>query len=94
MALSTLSCLQPVLLDPPQVLVQQLEALVSRLLNLTSSPAMNVRIASLRCIHAVANFPEHEVMPFRARVLKALSRPLDDKKRLVRREAVLARGEW
>ena len=38
--LSTLSCLQPVLLDPPSALVTQLEALVSRLLALTSSPAM------------------------------------------------------
>lgn len=38
--LSTLSCLQPVLDDPPKVLIQQLEALVSRLLALTTSPAM------------------------------------------------------
>lgn len=38
--LSTLSCLQPVLVDPPKVLIQQLEALVSRLLALTTSPAM------------------------------------------------------
>ncbi|KAI3364757.1 hypothetical protein L3Q82_000968 [Scortum barcoo] len=91
--LSTLSCLEPVLVDPPPALIQQLEALVSRLLALTSSPAMNVRIASLRCIHAVSHFPVHEVLPFRARVLRALARPLDDKKRLVRSEAVQARGE-
>lgn len=38
--LSTLSCLQPVLVDPPSALIQQLEALVSRLLTLTTSPAM------------------------------------------------------
>lgn len=38
--LSTLSCLQPVLVNPPSVLIQQLEALVNRLLALTSSPAM------------------------------------------------------
>lgn len=38
--LSTLSCLHPVLADPPPALVQQLEALVSRLLALTTSPAM------------------------------------------------------
>ncbi|XP_042363392.1 MMS19 nucleotide excision repair protein homolog [Plectropomus leopardus] len=92
--LSTLSCLEPVLIDPPPALIQQLEALVSRLLALTSSPAMDVRIVSLRCIHAVSRFPEHEVMPIRARVLRALAKPLDDKKRLVRSEAVRARGEW
>ncbi|XP_044035468.1 MMS19 nucleotide excision repair protein homolog isoform X1 [Siniperca chuatsi] len=92
--LSTLSCLEPVLIDPPPALIQQLEALVNRLLALTSSPVMNVRIASLRCIHAVSLFPVHEVLPFRARVLRALARPLDDRKRLVRGEAVQARAEW
>ncbi|XP_068610307.1 MMS19 nucleotide excision repair protein homolog [Brachionichthys hirsutus] len=92
--LSTLSCLQPVLVDPPSALVQQLEALVSRLLALILTPAMNVRIASLRCIHAVSHFPVPEVLPFRARVLRDLARPLDDRKRLVRAEAVQAREDW
>ncbi|CAN9508908.1 unnamed protein product [Ophioblennius macclurei] len=92
--LSTLSCLQPVLVSPPPAIIQQLEALVSRLLALIHSPAMSVRIASLRCIHALSFFPVHEVLPFRARVLRALAQPLDDKKRLVRSEAVRARGEW
>lgn len=38
--LSTLSCLQPVLLEPPAALRNQLEALFSRLLALATSPAM------------------------------------------------------
>lgn len=38
--LSTLSCLEPILINPPSALIQQLEALVSRLLALSSSPAM------------------------------------------------------
>ncbi|XP_072230115.1 MMS19 nucleotide excision repair protein homolog isoform X2 [Leuresthes tenuis] len=92
--LSTLCCLEPVLVSPPQVLIQQLEALVNRLLALICSPAMNVRIASIRCVHTISRFPAHEVLPFRARVLRALAPPLDDKKRLVRTEAVQARGEW
>ncbi|XP_024242307.2 MMS19 nucleotide excision repair protein homolog isoform X2 [Oncorhynchus tshawytscha] len=92
--LSTLSCLQPVLMDPPSALITQLEALVGRTLTLTTSPAMKVRIASLRCIHALSRFPEHEIMPFRARVLRALAVPLDDLKRMVRNEAVVARNEW
>uniref|UniRef100_A0A4W6FD38 MMS19 nucleotide excision repair protein n=1 Tax=Lates calcarifer TaxID=8187 RepID=A0A4W6FD38_LATCA len=93
--LSTLSCLEPVLINPPPALIQQLEALVSRLLALICSASHGyVRIASLRCIHALSRFPEHEILPFRARVLRALARPLDDKKRLVRSEAVQARGEW
>ncbi|XP_008313029.1 MMS19 nucleotide excision repair protein homolog [Cynoglossus semilaevis] len=92
--LSTLSCLEPVLIDPPPAIIQQLEALVSRLLALISSPAMKVKIVSLRCVHALSQFPTHEILPFRARVIRALAQPLDDKKRLVRREAVRARGEW
>uniref|UniRef100_A0A4W5MBL5 MMS19 nucleotide excision repair protein n=1 Tax=Hucho hucho TaxID=62062 RepID=A0A4W5MBL5_9TELE len=91
---STLSCLQPVLLDPPSALISQLEVLVGRTLALTTSPTMKVRIASLRCIHALSRFPEHEIMPFRARVLRALGAPLDDHKRVVRSEAAVARNEW
>uniref|UniRef100_A0A671LU28 MMS19 nucleotide excision repair protein n=1 Tax=Sinocyclocheilus anshuiensis TaxID=1608454 RepID=A0A671LU28_9TELE len=92
--LSTLSCLQPVLLEPPAAIRNQLEALFSRLLALTTSPVMKVRIASLQCVHALSRLPEHMVLPFRARVLKALAVPLDDKKRLVRIKAMVARGEW
>ncbi|KAG7492628.1 hypothetical protein MATL_G00016300 [Megalops atlanticus] len=92
--LSTLSCLHPVLLDPPPALTPQVDGLVHRLLAMTTSPGMKVRIAALRCLHALCRLPEHTVLPFRARVLRALAKPLDDKKRLVRKEAVLARGEW
>ncbi|XP_027014879.2 MMS19 nucleotide excision repair protein homolog isoform X1 [Tachysurus fulvidraco] len=92
--LSTLSCLQPLLLEPPPALTAQLEALFTRLLVLTSSPAMKARIATLRCIHALSRLPGHMVLPFRARVLRCLAKPLDDKKRLVRKEAVATRSEW
>ncbi|XP_043086941.1 MMS19 nucleotide excision repair protein homolog [Puntigrus tetrazona] len=92
--ISTLCCLAPLLLEPPEALRNQLEALFSRLLLLTGSPAMKVRMASLQCVHALSRLPPHTVLPFRARVLKALAVPLDDRKRLVRKEAVAARGEW
>ncbi|KAK3559804.1 hypothetical protein QTP86_020786 [Hemibagrus guttatus] len=92
--LSTLSCLQPLLLEPPSALTAQLEALFTRLLALTTSPAMKVRISALRCIHALTCLPSHMLLPFRARVLRCLAKPLDDKKRLVRKEAVAARSEW
>uniref|UniRef100_A0A3P9KGM1 MMS19 nucleotide excision repair protein n=1 Tax=Oryzias latipes TaxID=8090 RepID=A0A3P9KGM1_ORYLA len=92
--LSTLSCLEPVIASPPPVLLQQLEAVVGRLLALVCSPAMEVRMSSLRCVRALSLLPTYQVLPFRARVLRALAPPLDDRKRLVRREAVQARGEW
>jgi len=37
---------------------------------------------------------DFQVLPFRTRVLRALARPLDDRKRLVRRAAVRARTDW
>ncbi|XP_061087683.1 MMS19 nucleotide excision repair protein homolog [Conger conger] len=92
--LSTLSCLYPVLMDPPPALKLQVDGLVSHLLELTTSPGMDVRIASLRCLHALCRLPEHMILPFRARVIRALAVAVDDKKRRVRKEAVLARGEW
>lgn len=92
--LSTLSCLQPLLMEPPPALTTQLEALFTRLLALTISPAMKVRKSALCCVHALSRLPSHMVLPFRARVLRTLAKPLDDKKRLVRKEAVAARSEW
>ncbi|XP_067909242.1 MMS19 nucleotide excision repair protein homolog isoform X2 [Heterodontus francisci] len=92
--LSTLGCLHPLLLDAPQIMSLHVETLVNKLLNLTTSPAMKVRIASLQCMHALTKLPPHVILPYKARVIQALAEPLDDKKRLVRKEAVAARGEW
>lgn len=35
-----------------------------------------------------------QLLPYKSQVIRALAKPLDDKKRLVRKEAVSARGEW
>uniref|UniRef100_A0A8B9SMN4 MMS19 nucleotide excision repair protein n=1 Tax=Anas platyrhynchos TaxID=8839 RepID=A0A8B9SMN4_ANAPL len=92
--LSTLSCLQPLLLEAPQIMSLHVDTLVTKFLSLTSSPAMAVRIAALRCAHALTSLPTIVLLPYKARVIRALAKPLDDKKRLVRKEAVAARGEW
>ncbi|NXD14736.1 MMS19 protein, partial [Nothocercus nigrocapillus] len=92
--LSTLSCLQPLLLEAPQIMSMHIDTLVSKVLSLTSSPTMAVRIAALRCAHALTNLPLTVLLPYKPRVIRALAKPLDDKKRLVRKEAVAARGEW
>uniref|UniRef100_A0A8C0EXC3 MMS19 nucleotide excision repair protein n=1 Tax=Bubo bubo TaxID=30461 RepID=A0A8C0EXC3_BUBBB len=92
--LSTLSCLQPLLLEAPQIMSLHVDTLVTKFLGLTSSPAMAVRIAALRCAHALTSLPTTVLLPYKARVIRALAKPLDDKKRLVRKEAVAARGEW
>ncbi|NWU24677.1 MMS19 protein, partial [Dyaphorophyia castanea] len=92
--LSTLSCLHPLLLEAPQIMSLHVDTLVTKFLNLTSSPAMAVRIAALRCAHALTSLPTTVLLPYKGRVIRALAKPLDDKKRLVRKEAVAARGEW
>ncbi|XP_054838282.1 MMS19 nucleotide excision repair protein homolog isoform X2 [Eublepharis macularius] len=92
--LSTLHCLQPLLLDAPLVVSLHVDTLVGKFLGLTESPAMAIRIAALQCLHALASLPTPVVIPYKPRVIRALAKPLDDKKRLVRKEAVTARGEW
>ncbi|KFU91485.1 MMS19 nucleotide excision repair protein, partial [Chaetura pelagica] len=92
--LSTLSCLQPLLLEAPHIMSLHVDTLVTKFLSLTSSPIMAVRIAALRCAHALTSLPTVVLLPYKGRVIRALAKPLDDKKRLVRKEAVAARGEW
>ncbi|XP_062070832.1 MMS19 nucleotide excision repair protein homolog isoform X2 [Lepus europaeus] len=92
--LSTLSCLQPLLLEAPQVMSLHVDTLVTKFLNLSSSPSMAVRIAALQCMHALTRLPTPVLLPYKPQVIRALAKPLDDKKRLVRKEAVAARGEW
>ncbi|KAM3835410.1 MMS19 nucleotide excision repair protein homolog isoform 3-T3 [Vipera latastei] len=92
--LSTLRCVQPLLLDAPHVMHLHIDTLVCKFLNLTDNSAMAIRIAALQCLHALASLPTPVVIPFKPRVIRALAKPLDDKKRLVRKEAVIARGEW
>ncbi|XP_060624210.2 MMS19 nucleotide excision repair protein homolog isoform X3 [Anolis sagrei] len=92
--MSTLHCLQPLLLDAPHIMSLHIDTLVGKFLSLTDSPTMAIRIAALQCLYALASLPTPVVIPYKARVIKALAKPLDDKKRLVRKEAVAARGEW
>ncbi|XP_030058755.1 MMS19 nucleotide excision repair protein homolog [Microcaecilia unicolor] len=92
--LSTLTCLEPLLLDAAQILSLHMDTLVTKLLSLTCSSPMAVRIAALQCVYALTKLPLHVLLPYKMQVIRALAQPLDDKKRLVRKEAVAARGEW
>ncbi|XP_074855441.1 MMS19 nucleotide excision repair protein homolog isoform X2 [Carettochelys insculpta] len=53
-----------------------------------------VRIAALQCVRALTGLPPPALLPYKPQVIRALAKPLDDMKRLVRKEAVVARGEW
>ncbi|KAM8924824.1 MMS19 nucleotide excision repair protein homolog [Pelodytes ibericus] len=92
--LSTLTCLEPLLLDASGILSAHIDTLVTKLLALSSSPAMTVRVTALKCLQSVTELPLHMLLPHKQLVLRSLGKTLDDKKRLVRREAVAARCQW
>ncbi|KAE8590634.1 hypothetical protein XENTR_v10018135 [Xenopus tropicalis] len=92
--LSTLTCLEPLLQEAPETLKVHIDGLISKLVSLTLSPAMAVRITALKCILALTKLPLHMLLPYKQQVIRALAKPLDDKKRLVRKEAVETRCQW
>lgn len=53
-----------------------------------------IRTNALRCIGVLTLLPGHLIIPYKNEVIRELEGILDDKKRLVRKEAVTARGEW
>ncbi|XP_075699162.1 MMS19 nucleotide excision repair protein homolog isoform X2 [Rhinoderma darwinii] len=92
--LSTLTCLEPLLLDAAEILSIHIDTLISKLLRLTSNPSMAVRITALKCMLALTKLPLPMLLPYKQQVIRALAKPLDDKKRFVRKEAVEARCQW
>ncbi|XP_063818410.1 MMS19 nucleotide excision repair protein homolog isoform X2 [Pseudophryne corroboree] len=92
--LSTLTCLEPLLLDAAEILNVHIDTLITKLLSLTSSPNMAVRITALKCMLALTKLPVPMLLPYKQQVIRALAKPLDDKKRFVRKGAVEARCQW
>ncbi|XKL69048.1 hypothetical protein PGB90_006817 [Kerria lacca] len=76
-------------------LEQYVESFISQLLILSSSsPYMKVRIAALNCLFHFCKLNLPVILPFKARVIHELTVCLDDRKRLVRQEAVKTRIRW
>ncbi|CAM6032453.1 unnamed protein product [Sphagnum compactum] len=77
------------------IAAEHVSSLVKRLLVLVQyehSPV--VRKTALQCLGAVVGLPYAGVFPLRREVLKALLTALDDRKRVVRKEAVRCRQAW
>ncbi|CAM6010101.1 unnamed protein product [Sphagnum balticum] len=77
------------------IAAEHVSSLVKRLLVLVQyehSPV--VRKTALQCLGAVVGLPYAGVFPLRREVLKALLTALDDRKRVVRKEAVRCREAW
>jgi DNA repair/transcription protein MET18/MMS19 len=86
------------LMETDSSLVEQhLESLVPALLRISSDGTTSLpdtRHAALDCLLLFTKFPYHKIHPFKDRVVSGLKRALDDKKRQVRKAAVLCRNEW
>lgn len=54
-----------------------------------------VRLLALKGVqHYAVGYPLYQTLPSKQNVIRALASPLDDPKRLVRKEAVEARSRW
>ncbi|KAF9359838.1 hypothetical protein BGX26_011306 [Mortierella sp. AD094] len=96
---STIETFQIITKDAPGLMADHLSTLTPLLISLTntedSANTMKVRIAALKCLGAQPKaLPFTALRPYKARVLKELEKSLDDRKRLVRREAVECRSQW
>ncbi|KAF8982331.1 hypothetical protein BGZ46_001445 [Entomortierella lignicola] len=96
---STIETFQVITKDAPGLMVDHLSTLTPLLISLTNTEdtanTMKVRIAALKCLGAQPKaLPFTALRPYKTRVLKELEKSLDDRKRLVRREAVECRSQW
>ena len=53
-----------------------------------------VRIAALECLEQLTGLSSHVLVPHQTKVVRELKQALDDKKRLVRRQAAETRSAW
>lgn len=96
---STIETFQIITKDAPGLMAEHLSTLTPLLISLTSAkdPAntMKVRSTALKCLGAQPkSLPFTALRPYKAQVLKELEKCLDDRKRVVRREAVECRSQW
>uniref|UniRef100_A0A182LWC7 MMS19 nucleotide excision repair protein n=1 Tax=Anopheles culicifacies TaxID=139723 RepID=A0A182LWC7_9DIPT len=72
-----------------------LQTLIPLLLKLTvRESSMKIRINALECMLYVCKYPTFMLVPYKQSTMLALQKPLDDRKRLVRKAAVATRLQW
>ncbi|KAF2147688.1 ARM repeat-containing protein [Myriangium duriaei CBS 260.36] len=94
---SALVSLEAALLHDPLVLGEHSASIITRLLSSTEPASNNeqVRAESLKCLKLLPQQLKREtVIPHRKQVIKRLLACLDDRKRVVRTEAVRCRTAW
>ncbi|XP_059303178.1 MMS19 nucleotide excision repair protein homolog isoform X2 [Lycium ferocissimum] len=78
-----------------EAIVENAPTVIGRLIELTSYPYMMViRETAIQCLGAMSELPHARIYPMRTQVLQAITKALDDPKRVVRLEAVKCRLAW
>ncbi|KAI8647563.1 RNAPII transcription regulator C-terminal-domain-containing protein [Parasitella parasitica] len=95
--LSTLDLFQFSLQEATDIMAKHIITLLPAFISLIgpAEKSMHVRISALKCIDLISTkIPRDIVVPFVKDTLKAITIPLDDKKRLVRKQAVECIENW
>jgi DNA repair/transcription protein MET18/MMS19 len=95
--LSTLDLFQFALSEATDIMAKHIITLLPAFISLTTpkETSMKVRISALKCIELISTKISRDiVLPYVKQTLKAIAIPLDDKKRLVRKQAVECRESW
>ncbi|BBM97843.1 DNA repair/transcription protein MET18/MMS19 [Marchantia polymorpha subsp. ruderalis] len=74
---------------------EYVQSMVNRLVPVSQyKSSMMIRESALQCLAAIVGLSFTRVFPVKSQVMKAITIALDDKKRLVRKEAVRCREVW
>ncbi|XP_073108980.1 MMS19 nucleotide excision repair protein homolog [Elaeis guineensis] len=94
---SLLLVLSGILMDDngKEAIIENINTVISDLIRLIFYPHMMlVRETAIQCLVAMSALPHARIYPMRPQVLRAVSKALDDRKRVVRQEAVRCRQAW
>ncbi|CAG8610375.1 3379_t:CDS:10 [Ambispora leptoticha] len=96
--ISTIDTFYMIAHDAPHIISEHVTTLVPLLLSLSQTNddnTMHVRISALRCLGVLPDTVRFDILyPYKNQVVRELVKVLDDKKRLVRKEAVDCRNKW
>lgn len=91
----TLKVTQDIIPNAQSIIVQHLGSFIHALLRLTCFPVVDIRLLALKGLLTLAQKGKFDILsPFRPSVVKELASALDDKKRIVRKQAVDCREKW
>ncbi|CAG8443712.1 9188_t:CDS:10 [Diversispora eburnea] len=86
---STIDTFYLISLEMPHIISEHVSTLIPLLLSLTN---VEVRMAALQCLSVFPDTVSFDVLyPFKSKIIRDLEKVLDDKKRIVRKEAVNCR---